>query len=84
VELHYAHAYTMASFLSRLNDRRDGYGGNLAGRVRLPLEVCTRVRAAVGRDIVVGCRMLTEECIDGGSTLADSAFFRLRARSCRA
>jgi 2,4-dienoyl-CoA reductase-like NADH-dependent reductase (Old Yellow Enzyme family) len=75
VELHYAHAYTMASFLSRLNDRRDGYGGDLEGRVRLPREVCRRVRAAVGRDSVVGCRILTEECIAGGSTLADSAFF---------
>jgi 2,4-dienoyl-CoA reductase-like NADH-dependent reductase (Old Yellow Enzyme family) len=75
VELHYAHAYTMASFLSRLNDRRDGYGGDLAGRVRLPREVCLRVRAAVGQDFVVGCRMLTEDCIDGGGTIADSAFF---------
>jgi 2,4-dienoyl-CoA reductase-like NADH-dependent reductase (Old Yellow Enzyme family) len=75
VELHYAHAYTMASFLSRLNDRQDGYGGDLEGRVRLPREVYARVRAAVGRDIVVGCRMLTEECIDGGSTVADGAFF---------
>jgi len=75
VELHYAHAYTMASFLSRLNDRQDGYGGDLEGRVRLPREVCIRVRAAVGRDVVVGCRILTEECIDGGSTVADSAFF---------
>ena len=27
VELHYAHAYTMAGFLSALNDRADGYGG---------------------------------------------------------
>src|SRR2546428_389496 len=27
VELHYAHAYTMASFLSALNTRSDGYGG---------------------------------------------------------
>src|SRR5204862_277796 len=37
VELHYAHAYTMASFLSRLNTRTDGYGASLDGRVRLPL-----------------------------------------------
>ena len=43
--------------------------------MRLPREVYARVRAAVGRDIVVGCRMLTEECIDGGSTVADGAFF---------
>jgi 2,4-dienoyl-CoA reductase-like NADH-dependent reductase (Old Yellow Enzyme family) len=75
VELHYAHAYTMASFLSGLNDREDGYGGDLAGRVRLPVEVYERVRAEVGRDFVVGCRLLAEECIDGGSTIADSAFF---------
>src|SRR3984885_5584698 len=38
VELHFAHAYTMASFLSGLNDRADGYGGSLEGRLRLPLE----------------------------------------------
>src|SRR5213593_3489502 len=39
VALHYAHAYTMASFLSRLNTRPDGYGGPREHRVRLPLEV---------------------------------------------
>src|SRR5207302_1668290 len=37
VELHYAHAYTMASFLSAKNTRDDGYGGARAERVRLPL-----------------------------------------------
>ena len=50
VELHYAHAYTMASFLSARNDRDDGYGGPRENRVRLPLEVFARVRAAVGKD----------------------------------
>jgi len=34
VELHYAHAYTMASFLSRTNTRDDGYGGTREHRVR--------------------------------------------------
>src|SRR6185436_18134023 len=38
VELHYAHAYTMASFLSRTNRRTDGYGGARPERARLPLE----------------------------------------------
>ena len=75
VELHFAHAYTMASFLSRLNDRQDGYGATLEGRLRLPREVTRRVRAAVGADFAVGCRMLTEECIPGGSTVSDSVFF---------
>ena len=44
VELHYAHAYTMASFLSALNTRPDGYGGARENRVRLPLEVYRAVR----------------------------------------
>jgi 2,4-dienoyl-CoA reductase-like NADH-dependent reductase (Old Yellow Enzyme family) len=75
VELHYAHAYTMASFLSRRNTRGDGYGGSLAGRVRLPLEVLAAVRARVSPSFVVGCRYLADECIDGGSDLADATYF---------
>ncbi len=78
VELHYAHAYTMASFLSALNDRRDGYGGSREGRVRLPLEVFQSVRAAVGGDFPVGCRFLSEECIAGGSGLEDSTWYARR------
>ncbi len=75
VELHYAHAYTMASFLSRLNDREDGYGGPKENRVRLPLEVFRRVREVVGDDFVVGCRYLSEDCVEGGNTVEDSAYF---------
>ena len=68
VELHYAHAYTMASFLSTTNQRTDGYGGSREARVRLPLEVYRAVRSAVGSDYAVGCRFLAEECIEGGTT----------------
>lgn len=75
VELHYAHAYTMASFLSARNTRDDGYGGDLRGRVRLPLEVFEAVRAAVGDNYVVGCRFLADEIIESGSVAADAAFF---------
>jgi 2,4-dienoyl-CoA reductase-like NADH-dependent reductase (Old Yellow Enzyme family) len=75
VELHYAHAYTMASFLSAHNTRTDGYGGPPENRVRLPLEVYRRVREVVGNDYVVGCRYLSDECIDGGNTLADTPYF---------
>jgi 2,4-dienoyl-CoA reductase-like NADH-dependent reductase (Old Yellow Enzyme family) len=75
VELHYAHAYTMASFLSGLNHRADGYGGDRAGRVRLPLEVYRAVRGAVGNGFVVGCRFLAEECIAGGYTAEDAAWY---------
>lgn len=72
VELHYAHAYTMASFLSRTNTREDGYGGDPAGRSRLPLEVYESVRARVGDDFTVGCRFLGDEVIAGGSRVADA------------
>jgi 2,4-dienoyl-CoA reductase-like NADH-dependent reductase (Old Yellow Enzyme family) len=75
VELHFAHAYTMAGFLSALNQREDGYGGARAARIRLPLEVYRAVRTSVGPGFVVGCRYLTEECIAGGSTLDDAAYF---------
>jgi 2,4-dienoyl-CoA reductase-like NADH-dependent reductase (Old Yellow Enzyme family) len=75
VELHYAHAYTMASFLSRTNTRDDGYGGARENRVRLPLEVYAAVRERVGKDFVVGCRFLADECIDGGNEVEDAAFF---------
>jgi 2,4-dienoyl-CoA reductase-like NADH-dependent reductase (Old Yellow Enzyme family) len=75
VELHFAHAYTMASFLSRSNTRDDAYGGALTNRVRLPLEVYSRVRAEVGNDFVVGCRFLADECIAGGSDADDAVFF---------
>jgi len=77
VELHYAHAYTMASFLSRKNTRDDGYGGSRENRLRLPLEVYTAVRARVGNDYVVGCRFLADECIDGGSDVEDARVFGL-------
>jgi 2,4-dienoyl-CoA reductase-like NADH-dependent reductase (Old Yellow Enzyme family) len=78
VELHYAHAYTMASFLSALNTRSDGYGGPRENRVRLPLEVFAAARAAVSPGLAVGCRFLAEECIEGGYTVEDAAYFARR------
>jgi dimethylglycine catabolism A len=75
VELHYAHAYTMASFLSRRNERRDGYGGSPQARVRLPLEVYRAVRARVGPDYTVGVRFLGDEVIEGGSRASDAAYY---------
>jgi len=75
VELHYAHAYTMAGFLSALNDRTDGYGGVRENRVRLPLEVYRAVRERVGDDYVVGLRFLGDEVIEGGNRIDDAVYF---------
>lgn len=75
VELHYAHAYTMAGFLSALNDRDDGYGGSREQRLRLPLEVFQAVRTTVGSDYVVGTRYLADEVIAGGNRVDDAIYF---------
>jgi 2,4-dienoyl-CoA reductase-like NADH-dependent reductase (Old Yellow Enzyme family) len=82
VELHYAHAYTLASFLSRTNTRDDGHGASPEGRLRLPLAVIAAVRERVGDAFVLGCRMLGDEVIPGGSDLADAiGFARAFARA---
>ncbi len=78
VELHMAHAYTLASFLSRLNPRRDAYGGTLENRLRLPVRVVERVRSMVGADFAVGVRMLGEECIRNGYTVVDAGPIAVR------
>jgi 2,4-dienoyl-CoA reductase-like NADH-dependent reductase (Old Yellow Enzyme family) len=75
VELHYAHAYTMSSFLSRTNTRDDGYGGSPENRVRLPLEVFAEIRRRVGKKFAVGVRFLADECIEGGSRVEDAVYF---------
>jgi 2,4-dienoyl-CoA reductase-like NADH-dependent reductase (Old Yellow Enzyme family) len=75
VELHCAHAYTLSSFLSATNTRKDGYGGAREQRVRLPLEVLAAVRRATGGDFVVGARMLADECIANGSNVSDAEYF---------
>lgn len=46
LQLHFAHGYLLASFLSPLtNQRSDSYGGSLENRMRFPLEVFDAVRA---------------------------------------
>ena len=78
VELHFAHAYTLASFLSVTNARTDAYGGSFENRLRLPLEVIAAVREEVGPEFLLGCRYLGSEDILGadgrlqGNTLADA------------
>ncbi|MHB8869478.1 MAG: oxidoreductase [Thermoleophilia bacterium] len=72
VELHFAHAYTMASFLSRHNGRRDEYGGSLRRRLRLAEEVVEATRRAVGDDFVLGARINGDEFTLGGNTLVDA------------
>ncbi|HNR14696.1 MAG TPA: NADH:flavin oxidoreductase [Thermodesulfobacteriota bacterium] len=69
VELHFAHAYTMASFLSRHNHRNDEYGGTLKQRLRVAEEVVEASRKAVGDDFVLGVRINGDEFTLGGNSL---------------
>jgi dimethylglycine catabolism A len=79
VELHSAHAYTLSSFLSRHNPRRDLYDGRtLEGRLRLFGRVMARVRERVGSDFPVGVRFLAEEAIKDGYALPDAQRIALR------
>ncbi len=79
VELHAAHAYTLASSLSRLNRRRDDYDGRtLEGRLAMFGEAFAEVRAKVGEDFPIGVRFLADEMIKDGYTLEDSRLIALR------
>ncbi len=79
VELHSAHAYTLSSFLSRHNPRRDAYDGRtLEGRLRLFGRVMAAVRRRVGADFPVGVRFLAEEAIKDGYALPDAERIALR------
>jgi len=77
VELHMAHFTTLASFLSLVNKRKDEYGGDFEGRVKLPGEVILTVRDAVG-DYPVGLRLNGEEFTKEGNTLLQSARIAIR------
>jgi 2,4-dienoyl-CoA reductase-like NADH-dependent reductase (Old Yellow Enzyme family) len=73
VELHFAHGYLVASFLSPVSNRRnDAWGGDLAGRMRLALEVAARVRAEWPADRPLFCRLSVVDGAEGGWGEADS------------
>lgn len=79
IELHNAHAYTLASFVSRVNPRTDEYGGaTLEGRLRLIGRVMASVRRYVGHDFPVGIRYLADEFIRGGYSVEDAKLIGLR------
>lgn len=79
VELHSAHAYTLSSFLSRLNPRRDGFDGRtLEGRLTMFGRVMDGVRRHAGHDWTVGVRFLAEEAIKEGYTVEEAKLIALR------
>lgn len=69
VEIHMAHSFLMNQLLSPdTNHRTDEYGGSLENRMRFPVEVVSAVKAAVGRNIIVGARIPGAEFVKNGLT----------------
>jgi len=61
VEIHGAHGYILAEFLSAASNRRtDRYGGSLENRARIIFEIIDGVRAATGPDFQLGLRLSPE------------------------
>ncbi len=72
LELHCAHGYLLASFLSPLtNQRVDDYGGDVANRVKFPLEVFNALRDVWPGDKPMSVRLSSSDWADGGLTLDD-------------
>lgn len=76
IELHYAHTYTMADFISRrTNTRTDEFGGDVYGRMFIHLEILKKVRELVGPDYPIFARISAEEFVLGGNTIVQSRIF---------
>jgi anthraniloyl-CoA monooxygenase len=73
LELHCAHGYLLASFVSPLTNRRtDQYGGSLENRLRFPLEVFEAMRAAWPAHKPMSVRISATDWAEGGITGDDA------------
>ncbi len=67
LELHCAHGYLLASFISPLtNQRTDAYGGSLENRLRFPLEVFEAMRSAWPSHKPMSVRISATDWAEGG------------------
>ena len=73
IELQCSHSSIVRGFLSpATNLRDDEYGGDLARRARLLVEIVTAVRDAIGPGRVLGVRLCGDELISGGTTIDEA------------
>ncbi len=73
VEIHMAHGYLIAQFLSPFsNQRNDDYGGTSEKRMRMAIEVLQAVRRRVGPDFPIICRFSGDEYVTGGLKIEDT------------
>jgi 2,4-dienoyl-CoA reductase-like NADH-dependent reductase (Old Yellow Enzyme family) len=73
VQVHGAHGYLVAQFLSPLtNLRDDAWGGPLENRARFLLEIIRAIRDRVNADFIVGVKLNSADFQKGGFDIADS------------
>ena len=73
VEIHGAHGYLIAQFMSPYSNKRtDKYGGHLSNRMRFPLEIIANIKAKTGKDFGLGFRISCDEFVPGGRTIEDT------------
>ncbi|WAL67474.1 mycofactocin system FadH/OYE family oxidoreductase 2 [Amycolatopsis cynarae] len=73
VELQCSHSSIVRGFLSpATNLRTDAYGGSLANRARILLEIIDAVREAIGPGRALGVRLCGDELIEGGTTIGEA------------
>ena len=73
IEMHAAHGYLLASFLSPLtNIRTDDYGGSIENRMRFPLEVFKAMREVWPKSKPMSVRISATDWIEGGITEEDT------------
>ena len=73
VELHAAHGYLIAQFMSPfVNKRTDRFGGSFMGRMRFTMEIITRIQMKCGKGYPLGIRYSGDEWIEGGRTLDET------------
>jgi 2,4-dienoyl-CoA reductase-like NADH-dependent reductase (Old Yellow Enzyme family) len=83
IEIHTAHGYLLASFLSPVsNTRNDEYGGDRAGRMRLPLDIVEAVRCEMPAAMPLFVRVSSVDGTQEGWNMDDTVAFarELKAR----
>ena len=83
VEVHGAHGYLVAQFMSpHANKRTDEFGGDFFGRMKFPREIFKNIRSKVGEDYPLLFRFGYDEKVNGGRTLEESVMVGRMAESC--
>lgn len=73
VEVHGAHGYLIAQFMSAYSNKRiDEFGGDLTSRMKFPVDIVKNIRAKVGNGYPIIFRFSGDERVPGGRTIDES------------